>query len=416
VAARATRTLGYGCTSVLLAGMLADDGRTPLELGLLLGVASAGTVVASLVLGFFADRWGRRLSLLVSALLMAVAGVLFSGCESYPVLVAAAFIGTVSPSTNDNTPFSGVEQAILAQTCPPARHTSVFTVYNVVALLAGALGGLLAAALGLWSAGVSAGDAAFALYALLALITGALSAALSPRAEAATPRACKVAGNPAEGRRARLPRRVRLLTGLFALDAFAGGLAAQTMLAWWLHQRFQASIPQLGLLFFAANLLPALSQLAAPALASRRGLLATMLVPHLISNLLLLCLPAAPTFGVAAALLLVRQSLSKIDVPARQAFVAAIVDASDRTAAASMTSVARSVAVSVSPVASSVLLTGPLAAVGAPLLLAGSLALGYDAAMWRAFRDLPAGATAALPARDAAVPTPTAVAEVGADV
>jgi hypothetical protein len=192
------------------------------------------------------------------------------------------------------------------------------------------------------------------------------------------------------------------LAGLFALDAFAGGLAVQAMLAWWLHQRFQVAIPQLGLLFFAANLLPALSQLAAPALASRRGLLATMLVPHLFSNLLLLCLPAAPTFGVAAVLLLARQALSKIDVPARQAFVAAIVDDADRTAAASVTSVARSVAVSVSPVASSMLLSGPLATVGAPLLLAGSLALGYDAAMWRTFRGVPINTNAALPARDAA--------------
>ncbi|MET9244001.1 MFS transporter, partial [Nonomuraea sp. NPDC003709] len=115
IAARALRTFGYGCTSVLLAELLAQDGDAPWQTGLLLAVAAAGSVFASLMLGLFADVWGRRRTLIACGCLMAVTGVVFAFSESYPVLVAAAFIGTISPSTNDNTPFSGVEQAILAQ-------------------------------------------------------------------------------------------------------------------------------------------------------------------------------------------------------------------------------------------------------------------------------------------------------------
>ncbi|MEW9548481.1 MFS transporter [Nonomuraea sp. NPDC050783] len=384
IAARSLRTFGYGCTSVLLADLLAQDGDAPWQTGLLLAVASAGSVLASLLLGLFADVWGRRRTLMVCGCLMAVTGTVFALSESYPVLVAAAFIGTISPSTNDNTPFSGVEQAILAQTCPEARHTFAFTCYNVSAMASGALGALVAAALGLqpWT---SAPDAAFALYAALAAGTVTLFRHLTPCAEAPG------TARPARGghRRPRVPGQVRLLAGLSALDALSGGLAVQAVLAWWFAHRYGATTAQLGLVFFAANLLPALAQLTAPLLAARRGLLATMLLPHAAANLLLACVPFAPNLATAVALLLLRQTLSKIDVPARQAFATAIVPCAHRTAAASLTSLARGVAVSAAPIAATTLLTGTLAAVGAPMLLGAALGLGYDLALWRTYRDVP---------------------------
>ncbi|MEV4008995.1 MFS transporter [Nonomuraea angiospora] len=383
IAARALRTFGYGCTSVLLAELLAQDGDAPWQTGLLLAVAAAGSVFASLMLGLFADVWGRRRTLIACGCLMAVTGVVFALSESYPVLVAAAFIGTISPSTNDNTPFSGVEQAILAQNRPPARHTAIFTCYNVTAMASGALGGLAAAALGLqtWT---SAPDAAFALYAVLAAGTVTLFWQLSPQAEA--PETVRPGRS---GHRVRVPGQVRLLAGLSALDALSGGLAVQAVLAWWFAHRYGATTTQLGLVFFAANLLPALAQLTAPLLAARRGLLATMLLPHTAANLLLACIPFAQNLATAVTLLLLRQTVSKIDVPARQAFTAAVVPSAHRTAAASMTSLARSVAVSAAPIAATTLLTGTLAALGAPLLLGAALGLGYDLALWRAYRGAP---------------------------
>ncbi|MEV6148879.1 MFS transporter [Nonomuraea sp. NPDC052129] len=386
MSARALRTFGYGCTSVLLAELLAQDGAEPWQTGLLLAVAAAGSVLASLVLGLFADRWGRRRTLIACGCLMAVAGLAFAVSESYPVLLAAAFIGTISPSTNDNTPFSGVEQSILAQTCAPVRHTLVFTCYNVTAMAAGALGGLAAAALS-FQPWVSAADAAFAVYALLAAGTVLLFWHLTPDAEAASIEKCQT------GPRVRVPRPVRRLAALFALDAFSGGMAVQAILAWWFAHRYGATTAQLGLVCFAANLLPALAQLTAPLLAARRGLLAAMLLPHLAANLLLAGIPFAPTLGGAVTLLLLRQTVSKIDVPARQAFTAAVVPPAYRTTAASMTSLARSIAVSVSPLAATALLTGTLVALGAPLIVGAVLGIGYDITLWCAYRTDPATET-----------------------
>jgi MFS family permease len=392
ILSRALRTFGYGCTSVLVAQMLTEDGDSPACIGVLLAVAASGSVCASILMGVFADRFGRRNSLLLSAGLMAGAGTVFAFSESYPMLLAAAFVGTVSPSTNDNTPFSGVEQAILAQTCPDERHTALFARYNMTALLAGALGGLAAAGLGLLRV-AEPGDAAFAIYAGIAVLTGVqfrrLTPAVEPRRRSSPPVPVRIAPGRAVRRRERAPGPALRLAALFAVDAFAGGLAVQAVLALWLQQRYGASTAELGLLFFATNLLSALSQALAPVLATRRGLLQTMLVPHFASNVLLLAVTVSPNFGCTAALLSLRHSLSKIDVPARQAFTAAVVTPEQRTAAASLTTVARSVAVSASPLTSSLLLSGPFLACGGPLLLGGGLAIAYDLSMWCSFRAVP---------------------------
>src|SRR6266487_4042337 len=124
---RALRTFGYGFTSVLLGLMLIDAGTSPLQIGILLAVAALGSIVCSLVMGMYADRVGRKRLLILSALLMMVTGYIFALTQWYPLLVLASFFGTISPSTNDNSPFSGIEQAILAQSVETEQYTPLFS-------------------------------------------------------------------------------------------------------------------------------------------------------------------------------------------------------------------------------------------------------------------------------------------------
>jgi MFS family permease len=176
------------------------------------------------------------------------------------------------------------------------------------------------------------------------------------------------------------------LTALFSVDALAGGLVAQSLMVLFFHLRFGVSLTILSALFFGANLLSALSFLAAVPLARRFGLLNTMVFTHLPSNVLLALVAFAPTFPVAAALLLLRQALSQMDVPTRQAYTMALVEPEERTAVASVTSLARSVGSSTSPVFSGLLLQGPLLVLGLPFVLAGALKAAYDLTLWFVFR------------------------------
>ena len=410
--ARGLRQAAYGMMAVILAIALTGAGLSAITIGLLISVSLAGDLFGTLVIGRWADQWGRRRTLTVLALLMAATGLifglagLFDLTRWYPLLLVAAFFGTLGTSASETAPFLPIEQAILGQVGKGEDSTRRFATYNFVAVLAGALGALMA---GLPDLALRYGipmpvslEFSFALYAVVALVVALLASRLSSAVEAPTAAqsmpspvsAITVSrDDPPHMTRWRLfpslphSRHVVLqLSGLFSLDAFAGGLVAQTLMALYFHLRFGVSLGLLAILFFAANLLSALSFLAAPALARRFGLLNTMVFTHLPSNLLLILVPLMPTFPLAAALLLLRQTLSQLDVPTRQAYTMALVTPAERTAAASATSVARSAGAAASPALAGILLQGPLLVFGAPFLIAGGLKALYDLSLWRLFR------------------------------
>ena len=177
------------------------------------------------------------------------------------------------------------------------------------------------------------------------------------------------------------------LSALFSLDAFAGGFIPQSLMAFWFTVQFGVSPGTLGLIFFAANLLAAVSSLSAARIAARIGLIETMVFTHLPSNVLLILVPLMPTLPLAVAVLLLRFSLSQMDVPTRQSYVMAVVDPDERSAAAGVTGIARTVGAAVSPSFSSVLMASA-GTVALPFFLAGSLKIVYDLLIYRDFKSV----------------------------
>lgn len=392
---RGLRQAAYGLLGVLLGVALAQEGFSPAAIGALITVSLVGDMLGTLVIGTRADGWGRRRVLALLALLMAATGGVFALTNSYPILLVAAFFGTLGTTASETAPFLPLDQAMIAQVSRYERRTSVFARYNLVASLCMALGALAAGlpdALGL-PRGLSL-HLSFGAYTLVALLVAGLCLRLTPDVEAPEPAApISPAKAPAPRRGGRLlPALSRSrgivwrLAGLFAVDAFAGGLVVQSLMALYFHLRFGVALATLGALFFGANLLSALSFLAAAPLARRFGLLNTMVFTHLPSNVLLVLVAFAPTFPLAAACLLLRQLLSQMDVPTRQAYTMALVEPSERTAAASVTSLSRSVGSSASPVFAGLLLQGPFALLGLPFVLAGTLKAAYDLTLWGIFR------------------------------
>lgn len=381
--------------AVLLAVALSSAGISPPAIGGIITVSLAGDFCGTYVIGLNADRWGRRRTLVVLALLMAATGAVFGLTTVYPVLLVTAFFGTLGTSGSETAPFLPIEQSMLPNICPPERRTGLFARYNLVASFAGALGALFAGLPDLLHrAGISllaATHLLFGVYVLAALAVALLAMRLSLAVEA-PPTEREAAAAPAARLHRLMPPLGRSrglilrLAALFSVDALAGGLVVQSLMVLYFHLRFGVPLGLLAALFFGANTLSALSFLAAAPLARRIGLLNTMVFTHLPSNALLALVPLMPTFPLAAAVLLVRQSLSQMDVPTRQAYTMALVAPEERTAAASVTSLARSAGSASTPVLSGVLLQGPLLAVGLPFLVAGGLKAAYDLTLWGIFR------------------------------
>jgi len=389
---RGLRSLAYGMLAVILGVSLSTEGFSPVSIGILITVSLAGDMVGTYVIGIAADGWGRRRALALLALLMAGTGVIFGLTNFYALLLVAAFFGTLGITASETAPFLPIDQAMIAQITKPEHRTALFARYNLVASFSVAVGALSAGLpgfLALLGLPLAIGmRLMFGIYALLALIVAGLSLLLSPHVEA--PRSALV---QVKGAWQRLvpplgPSRgiIMGLAGLFCVDALAGGLVVQSLMVLFFHLRFGISLVWLSALFFGANLLSALSFLAAVPLARRFGLLNTMVFTHLPSNVLLILVAFAPTFPLAAAILLLRQGLSQMDVPTRQAYTMAMVAPEERTAAASVTSLARSVGSSTSPVFAGLLLQGPMLALGLPFIFAGILKSAYDLTLWFIFR------------------------------
>jgi len=383
VGARVLRSFAYGYLTVVLAVYLNSLGLDALGIGAVLTAAIGGSTVMTIFWSRLADRYGRRRTLATMAALMTVGGLLFAIGGSFWLLLLGAFTGTISATSSEVGILQTIDQAVLPQTAPDSRRTWLFSIYNTIATLAAALGALFSAIVGVFAglglAGPDLYRPLFLLYALIGLANLAIFATLSERVELA-----KVEGPVVDVRRSR--GIITRLAVLFGIDAFAGGIVVQSLVAYWFVLRWGLSAEALAAIFFWVGILSASSLLAAGWLARRIGLLNTMVFTHLPSNVLLMLVPLAPSAGLAVALFLLRMSISQMDVPTRQSYTMAVVDPSERVAAAGITNVARTTASALSPV-----LTGAAfgaGALGLPFFVAGVLKIGYDIAIYRTFRNV----------------------------
>ncbi len=365
-------------------------GFSQFQSGLLLTLTLVGDTVISLWITTRADRMGRKNMLLLGALLMVLAGIVFVLTDNFLLLLLAATIGVISPSGNEVGPFLAIEQAALSQILPGKIRTGIFAWYNLAGSVATATGSLAAGFLShaLQSDGLTPVNSYRVVLLGYAVIGGLLATLFTLVSRA-------IETPPATGPRPenyllglhRSRKTVFKLSALFSLDAFAGGFVMQSLVVYWFHTRFNTDEAVLGAIFFAANILAGISALTATRLAARFGLLNTMVFTHVPSNILLILVPLMPNLPLAITMLLARFSISQMDVPARQSYTMALVDPDERSAAAGVTGVARTTGAAISPILAGQLLAIPMLA-STPFFISGSLKLIYDAILWRSFKTV----------------------------
>ena len=387
-AARGVRTFAYGFLSVLLAIYLVGVGYSTVAIGAIFGAALAGDAALTLLMSVVGDTVGRRRSLMLLSLLMVLGGVALVLTRHPVALTFAAFMGVVSVTSAEASPFIALDQSVLAQATAELHRTRAFAWYNVIGSSASALGALFSGLLEILPRvpGVSELDAfraSFGLYAALGLVSFALVSRLSGAVEVAVEKR-----RPYRQALQRSRGVVFTLAALFSIDALGGGFVVQSLVALFFHEKFGLGAAAVGALFFGSNLLAAASFLAAAAMARQIGLINTMVFTHLPSNVLLMLVAFAPTAPLAVAVFLARQALSQMDVPTRQSYVMGVVDPDERVAAAGVTALSRNFGQAASPALSGWAIHS--LALGAPFVLAGALKIVYDLTLLVLFRRRPA--------------------------
>ncbi len=384
VVARTLRGFADGFVSVLLAQYLLGLGFSPVAVGAIVTATLLGSAAMTLWFGLTAHRTGLVTLLTGACVLMALTGIGFAAFTTVGPLLVVAAVGTLNPTAGDVSVFLPTEQALIAGEVDDVDRPRLFAVYNVGGAIAGAFGALasgLPYAFAHWFDWdlLTAQRFGFVFYAAIAAVVFVLYRRLPRRHQRLTPE------TPAPSALGAYRGMVLRLAALFSLDSAGGGFVVTSMLVLWLDLRFDLSARSTATLFFATGLISGCSQLLAPRIARRIGLVRTMAFTHIPANIILMATAFAPNATVAICLLLLRALFSQMDVPIRQAFVMASVPPEHRAAASSVTNVPRSLASAATP-----LLAGAMLArttFGWPLLIAGLVKLAYDLLLLAFYRE-----------------------------
>jgi MFS family permease len=400
LSARILRTFAYGFLSVILAIYLELIGFDELYIGLILTATLINSVIFTLIASFYADRIGRRKLLIVYSALMSVSGLVFFVTTNYVALLISAFIGTINVTGTETGAFLSIEQAMLPQIIDvPKKRNTLYALYNMAGTFAMSAGIL---AIGLpqilvqqygWNQ-IESIKPLFILYSIIGLGVLGIYCLISNRVEISRNKNNNNGNNnainiPKPFKRTLSPKSreiVGKLSGLFAIDSFAGGFVIQSIVSFWFFTKFGVELTTLSHIFSIAGVLTAFSFLVAAKLADKIGLINTMVFTHIPSNILIMLVAYAPTLPLAIALYLARMALSQMDVPTRQSYIVAVVEENERTAAAGITNISRNIAQAVSPSLAGYILHS-LSVLSAPFVLGGVLKIAYDIALYFNFKN-----------------------------
>jgi MFS family permease len=401
LAARMVRMFAYGFLSIILAIYLKLIGFDGFLIGLILTTTLLNSVIFTLLASFYADRIGRRKFLLVYAALMSVSGIIFAISENYIALITAAFIGTINITGAEAGAFLTIEQAILPQTLKNQRkRNTVFGIYNMAGTFALAAGVLLSGLPVVLQQNlqhfdieldqISSIKILFALYSMLGIALMGIYLSLSPKIEVRNNQD-KQTDEPKQLTKlfSLTPKSrsiIMRLSGLFAVDSFAGGFMIQSIVSFWFFIRFGADLTTLAYIFSISAVLTAFSYMAAAKIADRIGLINTMVFTHIPANILIIAVAFAPTISIAAVIYLLRMALSQMDVPTRQSYIVAVVREDERTASAGITNISRNVTQALSPSLTGILINS--LSLAAPFVIGGALKIIYDVALFLNFRNI----------------------------
>ena len=377
---KASRTSVASLLSILTPIYLARLGYSALYVGVGLTAILAGNAFFNILLTWYGDYLGRKRSLLIFSLLVVVSGVLLSSTIFLPLILLGLFLGNISTTGTEAGPFQSIETGVLPNLEPEEKRNRAFGVYNFVGYGASSIGAFAASVPDYFQDSLLASRLLYLVYGLVGVLLLVIYRRIGNiESQETGPKKIGLGNVRPEAR-----RDITKLSFFYSIDAFGGSLVSQFVLSYWFNQVYKISLSSLGEIFLAVNVVTAFSTLAAPVLAEKLGNLRTMVSTHLLSNVFLIMVPLAGSFLAAIAFLFLRQSISQMDVPTRQAFMAQLFTDEDRVPANAVTNTSRSL---------SGTLGGPLTAVmfmaGAsslPILTGGFSKILYDVLVFRSYR------------------------------
>ena len=376
---KSLRVFGSSLMSIILPLYLLSQGYSVAIVGIVVSLMILSNIPFNILLTLVIKRLGQRLILVILSALMIISALLFLWNLNMIMIIIAASIGLLSAHGTETGPFQSIEQSIISVTVDDEKRTHTFSIYNFVGYASMSLGSLFSGLPDYLPHLNLSLSFAFYVYAIIGLTQLVIYLSFTNIDEIFNS-SDKFILHPQSR------KTVLKLSSLFSIDAFGGGFIVKTLLTTWFFLRFNVQLISLALIFSFADIITAISIFLAPILAKRIGLLKTMVITHIPSNVFLILVPLAPTLLYAVIFLFLRQSISQMDVPTRQSYVNAIIEAEDRASTAAITNTVRTISSSISPpLATSLIDIGNFVL---PFVFGGGIKIVYDVAVYFAFRKI----------------------------
>ncbi|MDP7976161.1 MAG: MFS transporter [TACK group archaeon] len=373
--AKASRVFVFGMMTIAVPIYMAKLGYGAFMVGIAIFLVMIGNAVSNIFLTWYGNVFGRKRSLLAFSLLMAVSGILLFSSELLPAILIALFIGNISTNSTETGPFQSVESGVLPSLV--GNKERAFGVYNFIGYATSALGSLAASIPAYFADSPLVFRLLFLLYGAVGILLFLIYLGLSGIESSSKKPGLQAMESKSKGD-------LWKLSFLFSMDAFGGGFVTQSLLSYWFYFTYHVSLKLLGPIFMVVNIITAVSIIASGYIAHRVGNLRTMFYSHLLSNVFLIMIPLSGFLSGALAFLFLRQSVSQMDVPARQALMADLFSSDDRVSAVAITNTARTIsALPGSPITGALLAAG---LVTVPIVIGGASKIVYDFSIFGAYR------------------------------
>lgn len=383
---RFVRDSARSLMAVLAVIYLVEIGISNAQVGIIFGVSLTGGFVVSALVMITSRVVPTRWWSITNMLMLGSAGIVLILADDFWVLVVGGFFGAYAASGAHWGGMMQLEQTGLASVISRERRTRAYSNLSIASSAGRAVGALLAGLSTLliktfgWEP-IAAYQAVMWLYVGMHIVAATIYALLSNAANPEFSETTSLFANPFKSK-ARRP--ILTISSLFAFDSFAGGMVFDSFVSFWLFTKFDMSAAAIGLVLVAGQGLNIVSLVVAPWVADRLGLLNTLVITQVFSNILMISFAFAPSAIIAVAVWMLRALFDEMDVPTRQAYMMAIIEPPEHPIMAGTANLGRGLGRIPSATVTGWLWSGSLTVV--PWIAAGSIKLAYDFAIWLAFR------------------------------
>lgn len=372
------RLMSYGLTNQILTLFLTEIGISEEQMGWFMSLTLIGDVSISYFLTWHADSWGRRKTLTYGAVMMIMSAGVFTYFENYFILLLFAIFGVISPSSDEVGPFKSIEESMIAHLTPHNMRPEVYAMHSLLGTLGSALGSIICGWLislfqgfGIFNSDLACYKAIFAIYGLLGVGKLITILCLSQSADFEShhdeqPDVVQVLEEDTplidvdlRNKRKLSPDTKSVLIKLlviFMLDSFGYGFMTSAWLVYYYSTYFNMTALALGVLFFVAKLVMALSSMPSSALARTFGPVKATLIAQVPSAVFFILIPFAEHHLSLSILFLNLYSLtSAMDVTPRQILLTTIIKPRDLTRVMGVVNIGKTFARCVGPIFTGIL-------------------------------------------------------------